>query len=161
MNPWGVVALAILALSGCTREPPGATTKSLIFDAQLQFQGGNRQGALVCIQKAMASSRNDIMDRASACELYDDAGLYYFATDDIEESRLCQSIAVLLSRSSQTPARLQEFYFSNLTKIYERLGKAGYLPAIRDDVSILLLEHAIRDDFYIRHYGLSQVHSGQ
>jgi hypothetical protein len=159
VNPWCVVALAILALSGCSREPTGATTKSLIFDAQLQFQGGNRQAALVCIQKAMASSHNDILDRASACELYDDAGLYYFATDDIEESRLCQSIAVLLSRSAQTPVVLQDFYFSNLTRIYGRLGKSGYLPAIRDDVSILLLEHAIRDDFYIKRYGLSQAHT--
>jgi hypothetical protein len=150
-----VIALGFVLVAGCVRTNPGAITKSFIFDAALHFQGGDHDGALISIQKAMAASRTDVLDRASAAELYDDSGLYYFFVNDIEESRHCQSIAVLLGRSAQTPVVLRDFYLSNLDRIYTKLGKSDYLPLIHHDATVLLRERAIWEDPYVQRYVLT------
>ncbi len=127
-------------------------TKALLYDAYYAYQAGDQPGALHTIQRALATAPKRKIPGYVLIELYDDAGLYFYASGQGRESFIHQSVAVLLSRAIETPEQMRRFYLGNLGTALQVSGFQLAMPDIERDPTLLLGIPEVRDNPHIRLY---------
>lgn len=151
-----VLGLSLL-LAGCvsTYHNPGLRTRAYLYDAYHAWESGKNAEALAAIRLALASARKENVPGHVLVEVYDDAGLYFNLAGQYQESALCQSIAVLLSRKIELSQRMKDFYQANLGTALASTNQGAALDEHAKDTERLLAIPGVRDNPHIRkYYGL-------
>jgi hypothetical protein len=133
--------LAGLLACGCAAVPIEkleAEADRLRDAAMRDYEAGDCRSALALNEKALEVTRRLSATSWRTVENYDDAGLYYYATGDWEQSARHQSIAVLLACRTAENAAMFTDYVERLGMAFAKYRPRQDFASIARDPLVLL-----------------------
>lgn len=147
MHPQSKAIVVLLASAlffvSCSWKKHNIACQAHLYSAYYSFQKQEFDKSIREVELAHEHSQHLRLDDWCVVEAYDDAGLYYFITGNIEQSRIYQSVAVLLAYLSPEHEKMYPFYLGNLGNIYSRLGMEEEYNKITRDPTILLKDPTV------------------
>lgn len=146
----GFACWAVLLPTGCIT---GMRTKSLRLDAYYQYELGDNARALQCIKRGVRSAAWPGVPVAVAIETYDDAGLYYFLSNQPHEAFVHQAVAVLLAETYPTPENMRQVYRQRLKRALGACHDIDLAETDFDrDIKVLLAIGDVRQNPLVQRY---------
>ncbi len=160
------------ASAGCAVAPIAdleAEADKLRDAAMKDFEAGDRGSALTHNRKALDVTRHLLPTSWRTVENYDDAGLYYYAGENWEQSARHQAIAVLLACGTRESTEMFAAYVARLGWAFakhrprEDFGPISRNPLLLlEDPALRLRDNAdIRRRYFIRYAAPAASRSAQ
>lgn len=140
----------LFLLFSCSTAKHQVGCQSQLYSAFYAYQNAEYQKSLEEVKLAQKHAAHLKWENWCVIETYDDSGLYYYLTEDFDQSRIHQSIAVLLAYSSPSFAKLYQFYLTNLGRVYQKLGQETAYAEVRENPKTLLKDPAIKNNLHVK-----------